>query len=520
MENNPPLVYPFLFAGYPFFFLAAHNAYQIAFSEILWPLFCFEALILLLYGFLRFWISPRKTALFLSTSLFFFFTYMPLVSFFQQTHLHSLLLPLWILSYLASLVFLKKLPLSPLSLEKGIETRIFTRMALFLLLWSSAEILYATLTLKKFQEKADLTSFASASPLAEKAAKFPDIYYLIFDRYAGFSTLERSYHFNNFSFLKALEKKGFYVASHAQANYLKTAHSLASSLNLEYLDEMKSFEKTSDWRPLYPRLQNHQVGRFLKQKGYRWIHCGSWWNPTRSNPYADLNLNWMSFSELMTLWYQMTLLYPLAQKWKLPFFPDERQEQWHRVQYQFETLKEIACWKGPKFVFMHIISPHVPYVFDQKGRYVSREESLYKSKEENYIEQLLYLNHKILETMDHLQSHSSTPPLVILQADEGPLPQRYEQNEHEFSWKNATLPELQEKFGILNAYTLPLPSMNPSVATQAPYPTISPVNTFRLLFNLQFQENFPLLPDRCIAFEDEKHLYSFFDVTEKIVSKR
>ena len=63
----------------------------------------------------------------------------------------------------------------------------------------------------------------------------PDIYYLIFNRYASAATLQRYFDFSNPPFLAFLEEHGFCVARGSHANYLKTGHSLASTLQMDYL---------------------------------------------------------------------------------------------------------------------------------------------------------------------------------------------------------------------------------------------------------------------------------------------
>lgn len=118
------------------------------------------------------------------------------------------------------------------------------------------------------------------------------------------------------------------------------------------------------------------------------------------------------------------------------------------------------------------------------------------------------------QIIDKLLSDSKTQPIIILQSDEGTFPERYEHEGESFNWKNATVNELREKMGILNAYYFPSRSKN------ILYPSITPVNSFRLVFNLYFDTNFELLPDKSFAFTDHNHLYSFFNVTDKITDDR
>jgi hypothetical protein len=62
----------------------------------------------------------------------------------------------------------------------------------------------------------------------------------------------------------------------------------------------------------------------------------------------------------------------------------------------------------------------------------------------------------------------------------------------------------------LNAYYFP------GVQNDVLYNRLTPVNTFRIVFNLYFGAGYDLLPDKSYAFVDDKHLYNFFDVTEKV----
>jgi hypothetical protein len=45
---------------------------------------------------------------------------------------------------------------------------------------------------------------------------------------------------------------------------------------------------------------------------------------------------------------------------------------------------------------------------------------------------------------------------------------------------------------------------------------ITPVNTFRIIFNARFGTDLPLLPDRSWAHEDLYHFYDFFEITDRL----
>jgi len=89
----------------------------------------------------------------------------------------------------------------------------------------------------------------------------PDIYYIILDRYASASTLKEVYDFDNSEFLNYLSGKGFYVANESRANYTKTRSSLASSLNMDYINYLSDQygEEYQDLGPIYVKIMQYGI---------------------------------------------------------------------------------------------------------------------------------------------------------------------------------------------------------------------------------------------------------------------
>ncbi len=364
---------------------------------------------------------------------------------------------------------------------------------------------------------AEILDQMAAPPAAGPAPPGPkrDIYYLIFDRYASADTLRGVYDFDNSTFLSELEHQGFYVAANSASNYQRTAHSLASSLSLDYLDRLTQVvgSESSSWLPVYAMLQDHAVGRFLKQRGYRFVQVGSWWNPTRNNPLADVNINWRATPELQRVFVMQTAIGQIAGRLGLPIF-DDRAHQCERIDREFERIPELARDPEPKFVFAHLLIPHPPFVFDANGNCLSLETVTKRSRVENYVDQVRYANARILEMVRAIRANSRTEPIIVIQADEGPWPARYAGDErflgtdvNPVDWTRATPAELREKMRILNALFLPGPGTSPL------YPHMTPVNTFRIVFNRYFGTNMPLLPDENYIYRNNRQLYDFERVT-------
>jgi hypothetical protein len=185
-----------------------------------------------------------------------------------------------------------------------------------------------------------------------------------------------------------------------------------------------------------------------------------------------------------------------------------KREHWKTELYKLDKLAEIPKIRGPVFVFAHFMITHDPFVFDRDGGFVSVEESKRLTARDAYVNQVIFVNRKLQWLIDYLLSNSNVSPIIVIQADEGPFPDRYALNERGFDWRQATPGELRMKMGIINAYHLP------HVDTTALYPSITPVNSFRLIFNCYFNGQFELLPDKSYAHKDDNHIYDFFDVTE------
>lgn len=348
-----------------------------------------------------------------------------------------------------------------------------------------------------------------------------DIFYIVLDRYPRADNLHELFGDDNGPFIGFLEDHGFEVADASVANYPKTAHSLAASLNMRYLDHLAERDRmsgpfdieSSSWQPVYDMLQNHEVGRFLKSRGYRYIHLGTWWDATDDSPLADVNLRYGAASEFRTAFELTTPLPAVRAVLGQDGDVDTRSLKRNSTLYQFRKLDELAAQDPvrPRFVFAHLTIPHEPYVFDADGDVVTRGEEAMRSHRENFLGQVHYANRRVSAIVERLlDGPDEDDPIIVIQADEGPHPLRYRIEEDSFVWPEASDAELLEKFRILNAYHLPGLERTPV------YEEITPVNSFRLIFDAYFGADLSRLPDEAYVFHDESHLYDFTEVTGRI----
>ena len=342
-----------------------------------------------------------------------------------------------------------------------------------------------------------------------------DIYYIILDRYGSEKSLRALFDYDNHPFMAWLEQRDFSVAYDSLGNYNKTAHSLGASLNLDYLDDLATAanHNSGDWGPVYAKLRDHQIGRFLTRSGYEYVHVGTWWGPTATATSADVTYRYGGRSEFSQVLLHTTAVPGLRAALGLGGDSDTRLLKRNATLYQFDKLEDIARAESdqPRFVFAHLTIPHEPYVFDADGSLVTQEMEDVRSRARNYTAQVEYANlrmQRIVELL--LDGPEDEHPIIVLQADEGPHPVLYEHLEDDYNWANAPTAELQEKLRILNAYYLP--ELHPDPV----YRDITPVNTFRVILREYFGADLGLLPDRSFVFIDENHLYDFVEVTDRV----
>lgn len=344
----------------------------------------------------------------------------------------------------------------------------------------------------------------------------PDIYYFVLDGYGRADILEQIYAIDNSGFLQALEDQGFFIASRARSNYGQTHLSIASTLNMSYLDFLAESmsHASSDHTPIDFLIGHNKVTTQLKPMGYHVIALNGGYRRTQIRE-ADTQI----FEPIRAvtplesvLIEQSALQFPmdLAPAVGLPRWYPGYQAQRDLVRFELEQLSSIASIPGPKFVFAHIMSPHPPFVFNADGTatpssfpYSARDGDLYPGSTQSYVsgyrDQLLYLNSILIELLDDIMRLSTVPPVVILQGDHGPGSQ--------LIWDDRLATNLAERMTILNAIYLPVQHAEWKRAD------LTPVNTFRIVFHEVFGAELVQLEDRSF-FSSWRLPYDLFEVEE------
>jgi len=330
-----------------------------------------------------------------------------------------------------------------------------------------------------------------------------DIYHIVLDRYGSRDAMRTGFGVDNADFEAWLRQQGFQVVDGAHANYARTTLSLGAMLGMSLLDDIAAAAGpgSQDLNPVVRRIRDSRAGAFLQDQGYEHIHIGSWFTQTRDSRIADeVHIPSAEASFDSTL-YDLSMLPAVLGE------PDSKLVFARRHAdsglFGLDLLEDLRDDQGPKYVFAHVLLPHPPYVFLEDGTFDPGRATLRS--------QLTFTNERLKRFLEPLLAlPEEERPIIILQGDEGPYPQRLFDDETGFEWEQATDEELVTKFGILDAWFMPGPE------GEDPLPRgMTNVNTYPELFRRYFGAPLENAPDRIYASTKDEP-FAMTDVTGRL----
>lgn len=513
--KRPLVVYPFLFGLFAVLSLFASNMTEYSLGVIYRPLLTLigaTLLGLIVIGVL--FRSLAKAAVLVTICLFFFLSFSHLLAVIPDVGFHvgarrihtahfivGFAVVLWLA--VAYLLVTTKSDLANL-------TRILNVFGVALVAIPAFQVAAYEIRTFGWRDAADRVS-EDGLPAASLPADPPHVFYIVLDGYGRADVLEELYGHDNSALVDFLESRGFFVASRSRTNYSHTVFSLASTLNMEYLDWMPGRFPSGfrDMEPAAELLRRSRVRRFFEERGYRFAAVWTGYSVTEitdADIYVDDLRQRNEFEEGF---------------WKLTSINTNKEKsdiERYRILQGFDALRRLARSEQPLFVFDHIVAPHPPFVFNRDGgprqieeyiglasaNHLTNEDRLTRAEYmDRYVEQLVFVNKRLMESIDAILDAARVEPIIIVQGDHGPgsflchhrLDQTY----------------LVDRMSILNAYHLPAAGETPL------YESITPVNSFRVVLNRHFGLDLPLLEDRSY-FSERDRPYAFIDVTDEIGS--
>jgi hypothetical protein len=472
------LVYPFLLAYYPVFALRNHNIVYVDLATILRTLILVTigtALIAIIaYLLLR---NLEKSSIIAALIAILFLSYGHLYILLSDalgSPVHH--------SYLAGAEGLLFLGITILVLKKDQVARVLSQFLAAVGIVLLAMALFESLRydIGVYRAISAAAQIEAATTRTQSNADLPDFYLIVLDAHTRSDVLASRFGYDNSSFIQQLNEMGFYVSTCSQSNYASTKLSLVSAL---YGDYIQNIVKAGE---VLPPLKTSAVNETLKSLGYTSIAFEN-----RASGHFDLkedillSRNQMAlgrfdlrggFGEFERMMIDTSFMRFLVDTELIPGFDSdtlwdwELREHYAQTQYILTELEKLPEMPGPKFIYAHIMVPHSPFVFAPDGSYQRNDSPIdgYRSNTEFIDNRLPSVLHAIIEK-------SKPNPIIVVMGDHGPSTRK-------------TITK-QMRMANLSAYLV-----NEAAKAQM-YPTMTPVNGFRIILNAHYGGAYPPLED-------------------------
>jgi hypothetical protein len=482
-------------------FFVLHGALEnfgfIPFTDALALVFAYIGLTLIIGSLV--WLlfrDMRATAIGTTALLAFFFFYEAFIQFLIKRFPHrfftssAFLLAVGLFALIATFIYLKK------------NKRPFPRLYLFLNATLLIYILVDTggLVLKLRHPPVNplsVYSFAKVetTPPCTACAK-PDVYFLLFDEFASTLALKEQSNFDNSSLDSFLIGQGFHINPYSSANYNFTPFSMASILNMSYIEGLKYPNRivAEDYAHSFQLIRDNEVIKVFSREGYEVKNFSIFdlaGQPTEA---------WQSFLPLKT---RLITARTLAERLNksinallvrylgIRYFVVQEYMKYHSSNEEF--LKRVASEADrrnnkPRFLYAHFMMPHSPFLFDSSGLRKTDEQIYAQMSTDtaafhrDYLSYLQYTNKRLESLVLHIRQ--SAPDAVILLCGDHGYRGWAEKDEPGFQFQN------------LNAVFFPDHDYTRWNKKR------SMVNQFRIVFNQLFQTRYPMLKDSTISLNE------------------
>jgi len=506
-------LHPVLFAIFPVLFLFSQNVKSLALNIIIMPLMIVIPFALLLFLIVTLIIrNKQKAGIMVSFFMLLFFSFGHFTSAIGDFNTH--IFGFWLgKNRIVTLIWLFLILVILLSLRS--YKKDLSKFTIFLNLFAVTLVAFQLLSSAyTFATRTHASKINNESEIKLKCPDIlPDIYYIILDGYGRSDILKEVFDYDNSEFLNYLKETGFYIANESHSNYCQTLHSVISSLNLNYTDNIGvSVDPYDDDRIAFAeRLWNNKViDALADQLGYSSVSFASGYSLLELGRFDAYIAQGISLNEYHHTLIRTTPIYLLFEKLRHQYKAHRE-----RIVFALDKIPNITEVNSPMFVYAHIIAPHPPFVFKDNEK-LNIPERYYCLKDgsyfyeiggtideylEGYVNNLISINRMVKTTIDKLLATAKRPFIIILQGDHGPG--------SGFNFESLEDSNIRERYSILNAYYFYDQNYG------SLYPQITPVNTFRVILNQYFGTSLNLLADRCY-YSTWNQPFKFIEITDSL----
>ena len=320
------------------------------------------------------------------------------------------------------------------------------------------------------------------------AGRRPDIYYILLDEYAGFDAIRAYWNYEEIGkFERFLEMNGFFVANGSRSATANTLVEMSSRLNFQ------RYDPGLETLFYYQNMAHNRVMVEMKALGYTTVVLdslgGPFGMPGRPPIVADFGFQYnrtagglegLRPDEFARMVFDVTALRAVTdgQRGRTDPLVSELGDY---LLLTFDRLSDLEGIPSPRFVYAHIMLPHMPFIFDENGR---RNDDARLWDYHYYLGTYIFATSKLTELVGRLlaSANPGSQPIIVLQSDHGARNIAYKGSQ------TGVLEDYPEEYAhyILNALFLPGIDLS-----QLPEDT-DPINTFPLILNYYFGYHIPL----------------------------
>jgi hypothetical protein len=331
-------------------------------------------------------------------------------------------------------------------------------------------------------------SFKEFKQIPCDTCKKPSVYLIVMDEYLGSQGLKEYFGYDNGTFERFLTTREFKVIKNPTSNYQLTLFSMASLLNMNYIPNLNELKLDDHfvYNKLLALLRDNSVCGIFQQYGYKVINLSNF--EIKNAPGLNSPSELPQKIHLITNQTMISRIRKYLPVWlaelKITRYQHNREIALAKVN---DSIINKALVTGssvnqvPTFVYVHLMMPHLPYVYDSLGRIntsFAEKHLTRQNSDSEYLQYLVYTNRRISQFITELQEVTNEDAIILLMSDHG--------------YRDGARRNFKVAYQTFNAVYLPSHDYGNW------YDGISNVNQFRILFNSVFQQKIPLLKDSVV----------------------
>jgi len=521
--NKTSILHSFLFAIFPILHLYSINLIEASINDIVFPIITSISItgILLIVSrlILKDW---TKSGFIISFLLVLSFSYGHIYYFVNGMTLnefeffrHRYLLLMFLVTFVTGAILIVRTQNKLHNLKKVINA-----VAITLIIITIPNFAFGAISALEINENVEISpdsiqlqnhkmSYELINLSELNSIEKPDIYYILLDGYGGTKIMKQDLDFDNYGFLSELTNKGFFAPDSSFSNYPSTLWVMSSLFSMNYLPSPENSQSDAEYNFLLSEIsKNNEVMRNFDYLGYEIINFQPKGFVPFSSSFVDQtfcqqeNLGQTKFGNVLLRTTILSFFYNQL------LLEDDRTS----ILCGFSEISDLTEKNdNPIFVYMHLRIPHPPHVFGPNGEYViggqSQTEEGSFIDEQKYVDSIKFANKKILKVVENILENNEKS-IIIIQSDHG--------FDFGINYENPSDRSLKQRFSNINAI------YSPDADKDIFYEGMTPVNTFRMIFNEYFDASYVMLEDRMYY-----HPYGsgsvhkdiiFKDVTEDILN--